>query len=223
MTLFSALKTAVATDLRDPSNVTFSAGTVADLINAALTEVGRIAPERFQEDLTVVAGQLAYPLRSSVFGVPVPEIEVKMVEVWSKATTPHRFLGRLNAASAGYSRSSIDGWMVWGGVLTLTNVIVDWLDPAKHVIRVWGYSPYLKLTTDSQVLTVSNELEQAMRVYCRIEALQRLVFDRDLFSQWQSIAGNTDVTPAGLMNSLSLAQADWRRRERQLFVPREPA
>ena len=223
MTTFGGLKTAVARDLRDPGMSTFDSTSIGDLINAALTEVGRIAPDRFCEDITVLPDTLSYQLRSTVFGLNVPEIEVRMVEVWDKTTTPHRFLGKLNSASAGLSRSSIDGWMAWNGVLSLTNALVDWLDPSLHVIRVWGYSPYPPLTSDSNTLTVSNELEQAMRVYCRIEALQRLLLERDLFSQWQSQSGNTDVTPASLMNGLSLAQADWRRRERQLFVPREVA
>jgi hypothetical protein len=48
-----------------------------------------------------------------------------------------------------------------------------------------------------------------------------LLSSRELFSQWQIRSNNTDVTPAALMNDLSLAQADWRRLSRSMTVLRE--
>lgn len=63
MTTLSALTTLVSAYLRDTSNLTFTTTVVGELINAALVEIGRVAPIRFQEDLTPVADQLDYELR----------------------------------------------------------------------------------------------------------------------------------------------------------------
>jgi hypothetical protein len=68
---------------------------------------------------------------------------------------------------------------------------------------------------------VSHELETAMRSYCRVEALRRLIVERDLFTQWQTRSNNTDVSPAALMNGLAQAEESWRRTERRLTVLRE--
>jgi hypothetical protein len=59
----SALNTLVSQDLRDASNLTFTSAMVNELINAALVEIGRIAPARFQTDLTPIADTLEYQLR----------------------------------------------------------------------------------------------------------------------------------------------------------------
>jgi hypothetical protein len=217
---FSALKTAVSRDIRDPGNDTFSTVDVGDLINAALAEVGRIAPYQFIEDITPIADVLAYQLQTGAFGDPTPEIQVTRVEVWDAAYTPHRILYTLLPASAAYVNSSAAGWEVWGGILYLNNDVEEFLEPARHVLRVKGYRPYKTLVGDGDVNSASPELEAAMRVYCRVEALQRLAFSRDMFTSWQVSSSNTNVTPASLMNSLSLAQADWERRSKKLAVLR---
>jgi hypothetical protein len=59
MTTFAQFKVEVARDLMDPSNLTFSDTVCGDLANAALAEVGRLAPARFQQDITPIANTLS--------------------------------------------------------------------------------------------------------------------------------------------------------------------
>ena len=220
MTTFANLKIAVSRDLRDPSNVTFTAADVGDLINAGLAEVGRIAPQRFQEDLTLVADAMSYTLLSSIFGLAVPEIEVVSVELWDITKTPSAPVRHIDPADNAHADT---GWRVWDGVLQLPRSVPVSVkgSEANYKLRVLGYAPYKPLTVDGTDSGLSNEREWALRAYCRIEALQRLSLERDLFSQWQTRSGNTDVGPAALMNALSLAQAEWNRRARQIAVLRE--
>jgi len=302
MTTLATLRVNVSRDLRDPSNLTFSNDTVDDLINAALAEVGRIAPERFQEDIQPEENALSYQLRrigvtmtveagdatantititshgftngtairfQSITGGqgliagltyyvvqitpdtfkvspiisgsevnfttnitaglinrvglddPLPEIEVSLVELWDSTTTPYEPICRFIPKSEERFNSSQSGWFVWGGYLYLTNPQAMLAVPQETMIRVWGYSPYRPVDSDGDNIGVTNELEWAMRVYCRVEALKRLNMDRDLYTQWQTHSGNTDISPAGLLNALSLAQDEWRRLERKLFILRE--
>ena len=222
MITFGALKTAVSKDLRDPSAITFDSTAVGDMVQSALATLGRVAPRRFQEDITPVANVMSYQLQKVGSEPPIPEIEVRRVEIWDRTKTPYQLTWILHPASSGYIRSSAAGWECWGGMLSLTNGQERTVEPTRHVIRVWGYSPYLVPASDSADMGISNEIEKAVRELCRIEGLRRLIFDRDLFSQWQTRAGATDVTVAGLMNALSLAEASWRRTERQIAVLREP-
>lgn len=219
-TTYVQLRTKVATDLGDPNNKTFLDPVVGDMVNAAIVELGRIAPLRFQEDVTPVADTLDYILQSSVFDAPQPEIEVKRVELWDGATTPPSFRRLLQAAQREFVDTTAAGWTLWNGVLSLTNAMETSIDPDRHLLRVWGYRPFATLAADDDVSELSVEIEQAARDYCRVKALERLVADRSLFSQWQTRSNNTDISPAQLINDLSLAQESWRRKSRALYIPR---
>ena len=307
-TTYGELQTKVSRALQDPSRVTFVTQTVKDMIQAAWAEIGRIAPERFQEDITPLADTQAYQLRkvgtdqalTTPFGAastnlltsathgltagvairfvaltggtglvvglpyyviasgltadafrlapvlsgtqvdfttditagtfvrigyddPLDEIEVQRVEVWDISEARHRAWRQVEPQSAhpiGLSYSQA-GWIVWGGVLELPDRVVDMIDPAVHLIRVWGYSPWRPVVSDSDIVPFGREREEALVLYCHVEALRALTNSRTLFTQWQTRSGNTDVTPAALMNDLSLAQAEWQRRARQIFVIRE--
>lgn len=224
MTTFLALKTAVARSIGDPDAKTFSTDDIADMVNVALAEIGRIAPSRFQEDVTPVADTLEYTLGYTTFGVAVPEIEVRKVEVWDGSTTPATKLVLVDPADAEYTHDSDAGWKVWDGVLELPRaLVVDTITghEADYLIRVWGYCPYVPLSGDADVVSVSNEREWALRARARVEGLQRLADDRALFTQWQTRSGNTDTSFAGLLNSLNLAQEAWRRQSRAIAVLRE--
>jgi hypothetical protein len=223
MSTFGELAIIVARGLQDPSNKTFTTAMVGDLVAAGATEVGRLAPEHFQEDIAPVADQLEYTVRSSWFGDPVPEIEVARIEVWDGTTTPMTFLKRL-APGGEYENSSQGGWRMWGGVLSLPNATEAALDPDKHVIRLWGLSPYKVPTLaffDVQPTGMSNEVEQAAVEYARYEGLKMLIASRELFAQWQTRSGNSDTTMAGLLNAFNVAQDAWRRKARALTVLRE--
>lgn len=222
MTTFAELKTAVATDLSDPANKVFDPAVIGDLINAAINEVGRIAPDRFRENISPVADTLSYTLRSATFGGSViPEIELISCEVWDASVTPMVRILHVQPVAGEFVNDSQNGWRVWGGTLELPSDIVDFIDPDIHLIRVWGYSPYPLLVDDADVIATSPELTQAVRDYCYIESLKRLIGSRVLFTQWQTRTNNTDVSPAALMNDLTIAQAAWRQRSRALYVIRE--
>lgn len=223
MTTLTTLIATVSTKVGDPSNTTFVAATVTDFINAAIMEIGRLAPKRFQEDVVPVANTLVYQLQSSSFSVAQPEIEVVRCELWDKSTTPDRFLTRLTPAASEYENSSRAGWRMWNGSLEIPNSLLDVLDVTIHLIRVWGYRPYKQLASGSDVSELSSELEAALLSYARIQALEMLNSSRDLYSQWQAQANNTDVSPAGLINALSEARDDWRRKAKAITVLRERA
>lgn len=217
-TTYGALKTRVATNLQDPNGLTFTDGLVEELILSALVEVGRIAPEQFTEDLTPVANQFVYPIRSDDFsGEAVPEVEVMRVEVWDASVEPERFIQRITPASRDIVAGDT-GWYVWNGELYLPSRSVRGLIDyeANYVIRVWGYSPYVTPVADDDVIAVSTEVQQAMIWFCRLEAIDLLLASRDLFSQWQTRSGNTDMSPAALMNQRSIAEQAWQRRSRAI-------
>lgn len=216
MSTFNEMVVQVSRDLRDPSNKTFDTTVIGDLITAGLIEIGRIAPAHRQEDITPIADTLDYPL----FTTADPEIELKRVELWDGTTTPNHYLCELRPGSAEYVRSTDVGWEVWNGNLRISNDMEAFIDPAVHIIRVWGYGPY-PIVSGATAMPVSTELEWAIRSYCKVGALRRLGSERALFSQWQTRSGNTDITPAGLLNDLAMAEDDWRRKTRALFVLRE--
>ena len=216
MTTYAQLKAAISDDINDPSNLVFIDAIVGDMANEAFVEVGYIVPREFQEDITPIADTLAYDLQQSVFADPVQAIRVRQVELWDASETPDQFLRMFVPRSTGYASTSAAGWDVWNGVLAITNNQESIIDVTKHIIRVWGYSPYPPLTSDAQVLGVSNEIEKAVRIYCRVLALRRLVNQRDLFTQWQTTASASDVSPASLMSALGQAEDEWRRRARRL-------
>lgn len=217
-----ALKARLAVLLQDPSARTFTAGMLEELIRSALAEVSRIAPEQYTEDLTPVANQVTYLLRSAAFGaVEQQEIEVMRAEVWDVSKTPQQFVARIDPAFAQPVSGVDSGWYSWNGLLYLPTRTVSALvgREATHRIRVWGYSPYVVPTADSgagSAINVSDQVEQAMLWFCRLEALGLILASRDLFTQWQTRSGNSDVTYAGLMNQRSIAESAWRVRARSI-------
>jgi hypothetical protein len=218
-TTLGALKTEISAAVRDPDAKTFDDSTLTRLANSALAEVGKYLPEMFQEDITPLADTLEYPLRSDDFAAPVAEIEVARVELWDGSTTPATRLAVVPAASAGYVADSEVGWSNWGGTLSIPRRVWSVVDghEADYLYRVWGYSPYVALAADNDSCNLSTDGYWAVVAYAKVEALDRLVGDRVLFTQWQTRSGNTDISPAGLMNDLTYARADWRQRSRGLL------
>lgn len=212
----ATLITRVATAVRDPDFATFTSDEVIDLINVAISEVGAIAPDFFQEDIAPVADTLTYILRSDEFGgIAIPEIEVVRIEVWDGTTTPASPIRVMQAASGEFANSSETGWFNWGGTLYVNTAFLALLKGHEddYVIRVWGYSPYVQLDVENNTTSsMSDAVAWAVVARCEVEAIQRLLADRQLYTQWQTRSGNTDVSPAALMNALNIAQNDWRRR-----------
>jgi hypothetical protein len=217
-TTFGTLKTRLSLLLQDPDRKTFTEPLVEELIFAGLVEVGRLAPEQFTEDLTPVAGQLVYALRSADFvDEAVPEIELTRVEVWDPTQTPDAFIAKV--PEAGLENTTADsGWSVWGGELHLPTMTVRGLDSYvdDYVIRVKGYSPYVQPDDDADVLAISKEVESALLDYSHLEAVRMLLASRNLFTQWQTRSGNTDMSPAGLMNEKNILTSEWRQKSRAI-------
>jgi len=197
--------------------LTFDTDAVKDFIQQGLSEIARVAPMQFQEDLDPVADTLVYPLRANIFDVPQQEIKLTRVEIWSGS--PSRFQWKLKAKAGQPSRDSIAGWEVWAGKLELSQFDMDSITGfGAEVIRVWGYSPYDPIVDDADVVPVSAELEQALRTFCRVEGLRRLTQSRVLFKQWQTRSNNTDVTLGMLNSDLQVAEEHWRKLKRELTV-----
>lgn len=147
----------------------------------------------------------------------VSSIEVVRVEVWSTDYDPARKVA-LIPRGRGDSES---GFEYWGGDLSIPYRWLAGLDTSTNYLKVYGYAPYDKLTTATQITDLSFELEQAVMEYVRVAALERLSFERDLFTQWQTRSGNTDISPAALMSALAHARDQWRRTRRDILVLRE--
>lgn len=221
MTTYAQLQAAIARDVHDVDLQTFLADEVKDLAQSALAEVGRLAPFKFREDVTPLANTLDYQLQAAVFPNETPEIEVRRVEIWDATVAPERFYRLVQPATAQPTSLSDGGWECWNGVLSIPYRVLDFMDLDNNFLRVWGYRPYAVPSDDADVIECSNEQEQAVRAFAKVEALAKLLQSRDLFTQWQTRSNNSDISPAGLMNQLSLAREDWRRRARALTVLRE--
>ena len=221
MTAYSELQTLVSRDLADPDRQTFDVDAVKDFIQQGLAAIQRVAPQQFQEDLTPIADTWAYLLRSDDFAAtPVPEIRLVRVEVWRGV--PAKFAFKIKSKAGQPTRDSIAGWEVWNGTLELPSWLTTaQINPDTDIIRVWGYSPYTPIAADADVVPVSAELELAIRTFCRVEGMRRLIGSRVLFKQWQARSNNTDVTLGQLNSDLQVAEEEWRRLARALKVPEQ--
>ncbi len=160
---------------------------------------------------------------TTTFSDPVDEVEVMAVELRDNSGDRVRSWKHIDPQSAhpwglAYSQA---GWRVWGGVLYLPDRVVDLIDPDKHTIRVWGYSPFPPVVADNDVIPFGADREEALVIYCYVEALRRLIGNRALFTQWQTRSNNSDISFAGLASDFNMAQTEWKRRAGAIFVPRE--
>ena len=220
MTTLSTLRSDIARDLRDASQTTFAAQDISDFVDAGIAQLGRISPYRFREDITPLLNTLHYVVQSANFSVPDPNIEVKRVELWNVSTSPETFFRWLTPQAQHYTNTSAVGWEFFNGTLYLTNDEYNLIDVTRHVIRVQGFAPYPRMTDANATLQFTYELEMALRAFCRMEGLARLVASRDLYAQWQIQSDNTDISPAGLMQMLAASEGEWRHRAHELLLVR---
>lgn len=222
-TTYGNLKTRIANVLLDPSNKTFTPSLLDELAIAALVELGRVLPTQYTEDIVPAENQLSYQLGTAMFDYAEPSIEVQRVEVWDPTQAPEALIYSVQSAGTEFALSDA-GWSQWSGMLYLPTRIVRGLQgyESTYVIRVWGYAPYQTPTSDDNVVPVSQAAEQGCVKFARVEGLELLLADRDLFAQWQTRSGNTDISPAGLMNQLSGARADWDKYAKRILQLRSP-
>lgn len=148
-------------------------------------------------------------------------VEVRRVEIVDQDLDPPRRVYTIPPGSTAPESTSDAGWDVWDGKLSIPYRHANSMTEGQHILRVWGYAPYDKLTTSSQVTDLTDELEFAVRQYAHMAGLHRLVMDRDLFTQWQTAANNTDASPASIMNAYAVLADQWRRTKRELAILRE--
>lgn len=219
-TTFAILKTELSEALRDPDLSTFDDPALGRLVNMALSEIGRIAPFHFQEDIAPVVDTLDYQLQSDYFdGVQVAEVEVVRVELWDASVTPNQRMAVIPSAASGVIADSEAGWSNWGGSLHIPYRVWTIVDGSEEdrLYRVWGYCPYAQLVLDADVFDGSDELKWAIITYAQIVATRRLVSERELFTQWQTRSGNTDTSLAGLMGDLTRQRDEWRIMKRDIY------
>lgn len=220
-TTLAQFKVVVLRALQDASQKTFTDPYPLDFINAGLSTLGRVAPARFREDIDLIAGTLDYQLQASVLPDATPEIEVIRVELWDGTTSPVHLKEMWAPVSQNETNHSGGGWLVWNGSLQITERQLACADTSTDILRVWGYRPYPLVANDSDVMPVSQELLDALRTFVRMEGLEQLEGDRELFTQWQVRSNNTDVTMASLMSALQSARQAWYRKQGEITVLRE--
>jgi hypothetical protein len=214
----AALREAVAAAIRDINFRTFSVADVNEMVRGSMAEVGRIVPRQFEEWFTLTPTQTTVLPQVTPSGAQ-PNIEVVRVEVWETRADGNRLVALVLPASSAKMPTSASGWILWNGAVSLPQGALSLVRgrEATRPVVVWGYAPFRALTADADSERLTEEQRQAVIAFARIEALERLNADRNLFTQWQTRAGNSDISPAGLMSMLSMARDDWRRRKRELL------
>jgi hypothetical protein len=222
MSTLGELKTAVAVALRDPGNKTFTSSDCGDFANAGLSEVSRLSPIQFSEDLTPVDNQFSYRLQSDTFGAAVNgDIEVARVELWDTSQTPEQKVAVIQPAHAGFAADSDSGWSLWNGSIILPRWVVAYvIGNVDLIYRVWGYAPRPTLVADLDVAQLTAAEYQGVLDFARLQGLETLLMDRNLFTQWQARSNATDISPAALYSELNFARDNWRHRAKTLYRPR---
>lgn len=215
MTTFGTLKTQVARDLMDPTNASFSATVVGDLINFGINEVSRICPRNFQEDITP-DGSLSYEILG---GDAVRRTRLHRVEVWlsATATAPLQPYARVPSLRSSLINDSQGGWTVEGGFVVLPYAWSRFLLTDTYTLRIWGTTPYLQLVNDGDTADLDADLEFAVRECATAEGYDRLLASRALFGQWQTQANNTDMSFGQALQLAERWRQAWKDRRRSLI------
>lgn len=217
MSTLLELVTRVSRELRDTGNVTFTTAMVTDLINSGITEMSRIAPQPFQEDIEA-DGSLSYQLGAATAD---KRWHVTRAELWY--ATPLRFYCVLPFVADSLVNSSQAGWRVFNGYLELPQGWAEFAADATYTIRVWGGKPYTRLEADGDESDLGEDGEEAVIEYAAYRGFDRLLAERVLFKQWQVSSNNTDVSYGGLLGTVQTYAQKWERRRKQLALVRELA
>jgi hypothetical protein len=201
MTTLAALRTAVATDIRDPNFATFNPTQINALINEGVNEINRFYPKEVLHDIVPVASTYSYTTTAA---------QAFRVELYRNSIFARSIPQNADEESAQ------GGWELWAGSLMLPKTTVDAMVPATDFIRVWGYGTRAQLAADAQVLDADTDGEWAVRLYARWQAYTLLNAERALFKQWQAISQNTDISATQLQTDVSLFAQEWDRHRNQL-------
>jgi len=196
------LRTAVSRDLRDPDGETFTEEELNDLLNLALTEVGRIYPKEQVEEIVVTQdGQHVFPTEAYA---------LFRVEVLQEGQAPS------GVPLNGLDSSGEGGWDLHAGALYLPQFVARSLAADTHSLRIWGYWPRELFTSDTDTLDGDADTEFAVRTVATLNGYQRLQNDRLLFQQWLTNTGNSDVSPNQLAQTADMYQSQWREMRNRL-------
>lgn len=199
MTTLNDLTTMVARDIRDIGFDTFSSTEVQDFIHQGLDAVADFFPKEIAQAVaTVSANVYTYAVAdfTNIYRIDIHDSSGKY-----RGELPHAYEGRDS------------GWELHGGVLYIPP---NWPLSAGDRLRAFGYGRYIQftgLTTDTEI---ANTGTWAIRVFARMQAFDRLLFDRALFTQWQAAPGNTDVSAMALNQLAFSTRQAWAAEKQRL-------
>ena len=199
MTTLGDLETALARDLRDSSNNTWSTTELGDMLNAGIAKVSELQPREIVQTI----GTVASPTRTydaSSF------THIYRLDAWSSGGN---FAGTLPIESG----DTDTGWAFHGGVIYLPP---SWMPSDGPTLQAWGYAAFTQLQATSSTTDLPTALQYSVRLYAQVEATLRLINDRTAFSQWQSDPANSDVSLLAMTQAYYQLRSRWRDEERSL-------
>lgn len=201
----ATMRTALAEDLRDSLNRTFTESDLTRLLNDGQVEINRVYPIHATDEITVSAPTYSYATRFT---------SIYRVELWETS-------GMLTVVPFGEGWSSWDGWDLQGMNLVLPAPFCTTEFIALHPglkIRVSGYGRRQKLdpTTPNQMSELDTEAELGVRWFAAYRGFMALMSDRSLYTQWQGASNNSDVSMPMLLNLVSTASQQWERHKASL-------
>ena len=204
-TTLSDLRTQVARDLRDTSNNVWVTAELDDLINAAIDEIGDLAPkEVIDYSLTITSGVFTYALPSSLSRVFRVDIHN------SSDSYQYQYPQAIGDTAS--------GWEVHNAIVFLSPLHIP---ATSSKLRIWGYGPFTQISVASATTDLDQRRIWALRAYCKAEAFYALLMDRAKFQQWQTDQTNSDVSLNQLAIDANLAQRQWQRARARLRAMRK--
>jgi hypothetical protein len=208
------IRTQIQRELRDPNGNSWSDDELNDLINSGINAVSDLSPREIREDITYT---FPYTIAQGAFGkikevTPVNSFfNIFRVEILDNNSALKETL------PASVSEGSSTGWEWFNGKVLLpenywypsTTVVVAGNPTEQIKVRIYGYGRHPFLTNDVTATTLTDQEQQAVRVYAVAEALSRLMTDRANFQQWQIASGSNDITISELAVLANAARQRW--------------
>jgi hypothetical protein len=203
---YESLKAAIAADLRDANNKTFTEANVESYILFGMNEINRLRPLQSVEtiELTETSGEL--DLQYTI-GIE----DIRRIDVWRN----DKYYSQL-PREGGEPNS---GWEVWGTTLTLPTWAAT-MDVDTDELKVYGYGNRAIPSLDADVLEFDAEAETAVRLYARVRGYQALQNDRALFQQWMAQPQNNEISATQLDGIANSYQAEWERHRNRIRLLR---
>ena len=208
------IRTQIQRELRDPNGNSWTTAELNDLINSGINAVSDLSPREIREDITYT---FPYTIAQGAFG-KIKEVtltnsfyNIFRVEILNSNSQLHTNL------PASVSEGSSTGWEWFNGKLLLpenmfypSETVSVAGNPTERIkVRVYGYGRHTFLSDDATDTTLTDQEQQAVRVYAVAEALSRLMTDRANFQQWQIASGSTDISISELAVLANSARQRW--------------